>query len=255
VNAGTAVPVRPELVLPLADAPFGPTFQGEGPSAGRLALFLRLGGCNLRCSWCDTPYSWDTSRYSLREEIRQVPVADLVAWLTTVTRGVQAPVLAITGGEPLLHQNRPAFRYLLDAVAELEGGAGLDLEVETNGTIRPAAELPDRLIHNVSPKLASAGDPPERRIVPAALADFAELASAGRARFKFVATGPADLHEVTEIVTEHRLPARHVWISPEGTTAERVLTIARELADPVLARGWNLTLRTHTLLWADQRGR
>ena len=259
MSAGTAIPPATPplttLTLPLADPPLGPTFQGEGPSSGRLAVFLRLGGCNLHCSWCDTPYTWDSSRFTLAEQIRPVPVAELVDWLTAVAGRGAAPLLVITGGEPLLHQRRPAFRALLAAVAELDHGAGLDVEIETNGTLSPSAGLPDRLVHNVSPKLAAGGDPYERRIVPAALAAFADLARADRARFKFVATGPGDLDQVAEIVTDHHLPARHVWISPEGTTAERVLTVARELADPVLARGWNLTLRGHTLLWGDERGR
>ena len=42
---------------------FGPTFQGEGPSTGQRAGFVRLGRCNLDCSWCDTPYTWDWERF------------------------------------------------------------------------------------------------------------------------------------------------------------------------------------------------
>jgi 7-carboxy-7-deazaguanine synthase len=46
-----------------------------------------------------------------------------------------------------------------------------------------------------------------------------------------------------------------VWIMPEGTSAEVILARLRDLADPVLARGWNLGNRLHTLLWGDERGR
>ena len=46
---------------------FGPTVQGEGPYAGRVCHFLRLGGCDYRCSWCDTPYAVDPA------QVRKVP--------------------------------------------------------------------------------------------------------------------------------------------------------------------------------------
>lgn len=240
-----------EETLPLADPPFGPTFQGEGPSAGRVAVFVRLGGCNLSCAWCDTPYTWDSRRFDLREQIRPTPLSTVLDRLTAVADRVDRPLLVVTGGEPLLHQARPAFRALLAAAADL----GMDIEIETNATRIPAPDLPGRPVYNASPKLAHAGDPATRRLVPAALAVLADLARSDRARFKFVATGPADLEEIGAVVQEHRLPARHVWVMPEGTDPDAVLAAARHLADPVLARGWCLTPRLHTLLWAGERSR
>ena len=82
---------------------------------------------------------------------------------------------------------------------------------------------------------------------------MAALRATGRAAFKFVVTDAADLDEVAELVDAHGLEP--VWIMPEGTDPTTLLERARQLADPVLARGWNLTPRLHVLLWGDQRGR
>lgn len=243
-------PESPADVLYLADV-FGPTFQGEGPSTGRIAVFVRLGGCNLHCHWCDTGYTWDASRWDLREQIHAVPWQRVVAYIAGAVSHVPTPLLVVTGGEPLGHQARPAFRHLLDAAA----GLGLSIEVETNGTRIPAPDLPGAPVYNVSPKLAHAGDPAELRINPAALDVFRDLAERGRARFKFVVETVEQLEEVAAIVTAHRLPAGTVWVMPEGTSARTVIDRGRVLADPVLARGWNITVRLHTLFWGDERGR
>src|SRR3954452_24909384 len=79
---------------------FGPTIQGEGRNLGQRAAFVRLGGCNLHCTWCDTPYTWDASRYDLRAEMSRRPVAEIVAEV----RPMRPHVVVLTGGEPLLHQ-------------------------------------------------------------------------------------------------------------------------------------------------------
>ena len=55
---------------------FGPTFQGEGPSSGQRAMFVRLGRCNLDCAFCDTAYTWDWTRYDPDAELRRRSVDD-----------------------------------------------------------------------------------------------------------------------------------------------------------------------------------
>ena len=223
---------------------FGPTVQGEGPTIGHRAAFVRLGRCNLDCTWCDTPYTWDWERYDPKDELHERPVADVVAEVEAM--GVDRVV--VTGGEPLLQQRR----LLPFLVAASE--RGWTVEVETNGTLAPTADTA-RLVSrfNVSPKLANSGVPADRALVPDALAAFAALGAEGRAAFKFVVADPDDLDEVQAIVDTHGLAP--VWVMPEGRTPEAVLGGGRRLADAVVARGWNLTTRLHVVLWGDERGR
>ncbi|MFE6548209.1 7-carboxy-7-deazaguanine synthase QueE [Streptomyces sp. NPDC057746] len=218
-----------------------PTFQGEGPSCGHPALFIRLSRCNLTCTKCDTKYTWDWSRFDQRKESTKRSVADLVAWAAS------SPVelVVISGGEPLIQQARlvPLVRGLL--------AAGKRVEFETNGTIAPAPELVvDGVRFNVSPKLASFGVKEAKSLVPAALEAFA---ASERAAFKFVASTVADLDRIAELADTHRLAP--VWVMPEGTTAEAITAATRVLADAVAARHWHFTTRLHVLAFADARGR
>jgi 7-carboxy-7-deazaguanine synthase len=95
---------------------FGPTFQGEGPSAGQRASFVRLGMCNLDCSWCDTPYTWDSGRFDLDAELRWMSAAQV--WQESAATG--AGLLVVTGGEPLIQQG--ALVPLIGAAGRRGGG-------------------------------------------------------------------------------------------------------------------------------------
>lgn len=117
-----------------------PTVQGEGPFAGTPAVFVRLGGCNLTCSFCDTEF----------EEYEAMPVADIlqrVRALAVANDGypVATQLVVITGGEPLRQNIAP----LCEALQE----AGFRIQIETNGTLY--RELP-RGVHIIcSPKNSS----------------------------------------------------------------------------------------------------
>lgn len=219
---------------------FGPTFQGEGPSMGRRCSFLRLSGCNLRCSWCDTPYTWDWSRYDVAAERTLLDVDAILDALAS--HGTD--MLVVSGGEPLLQQRR-----LLPLLVALRDRS-MRVEVETAGTVVPAADVVSRVAQfNVSPKLTNSGNVVSRRYRPAVLD---ALQATGRAVWKFVAVSPVDLDEIGDLVARHRLSP--VYVMPEGTTAEVITARMRELADPVLARGWNLSTRLHVLLYGNRRG-
>jgi 7-carboxy-7-deazaguanine synthase len=222
---------------------FGPTFQGEGPFAGQCAMFVRLFGCSLACSWCDTAWTWDATRFDLAAERHPMTVEDVLGRL----RACRPGLVVVTGGEPLLQQ---------EALVTLAGGihaagAARQVQVETSGTIPPRPALSAAVTSFcVSPKLANSGQRHHQRIRPAVLREFA---ATGKAVFKFVARGLADLEEIAEITAGCELAP--VWVMPEGTDSVTVLARMRDLAGPVAARGWNLTPRLQVLLWEDQRGR
>lgn len=222
---------------------FGPTVQGEGPTIGRRAAFIRLMRCNLTCKGCDTPYTWDRSRFDLEAGSTATSVTDLLAWSTAQS----VDLVVITGGEPLIQQRRliPLVRGLAEA--------GLQVEVETNGTIAPEPDLLAWVTRfNVSPKLSTfgIGMPTSKRIKAAVLNLFA---ISGQAVFKFVVSSTAELAEITDLVQQHHLAP--VFVMPEGRTAEEVCRRMAEIADPAIARGFHLTTRLHVLIWGDQRGR
>lgn len=221
------------------------TVQGEGPSIGEPAVFVRLSGCNLKCTWCDTPYTWDWTRYEQKRESLQLEVADVAARVLSMRAGARTAVF--TGGEPLLQQ-----RELATLAARLRG-EGMRIEVETNGTIVPDPALAESIDQwNVSPKLAGSGNLPIAREKPDALAWFAREA---KATFKIVVATPADLDEAAALVKRHAIVPSRVILMPEGTTAEAIVERSRWLAPEAVSRGFRLGSRLHVLLWGDTRGR
>lgn len=227
---------------------FGPTVQGEGPSLGRRCSFVRLGRCNLTCTWCDTPFTWDWRGhngkvYDPQQELVQRTVASVVAEL--VDHGTD--MVVITGGEPLLQANAVAL------LAESATARGWRAEVETNGTRHPG--VAEQYVHrfNVSPKLANSGVEYERRINLPVLRYFAAL-PADRVAFKYVVADEQDLDEVDELVERIAARPSQVWVMPEGRDATTVTERQQALAEQVIARNYNLTTRLHVLVWGDRRG-
>ena len=230
--------------------------QGEGPSTGEPAAFVRLGHCNLSCSFCDTPYTWDFTRFDEHEELRRVSVSAVADFLIERCPGR----VVITGGEPLIQQKvLPRLLEEVDArAAALEPplwqqhGGRLVVEVETNGTIRPTVELAQRVDQwNVSPKLSQSGEPAARRLRKAALAWFA---AEPRAFFKFVVQSAADAAEAAALAARLGVPNGRVLLMPQAKDRQELE--AREPATIEWARqhDFRTTSRLHLKLWDGVRG-
>ncbi|TVQ14130.1 MAG: radical SAM protein [Balneolaceae bacterium] len=92
------------------------TIQGEGYHTGKAAYFIRTGGCDVKCWWCDVKDSWDAEKHPL------IAVGDLVE----AARSSGAPFVVITGGEPLMHDLEPLSLALKNA--------GMSVHIETSGS-------------------------------------------------------------------------------------------------------------------------
>lgn len=235
-------PDAADRTLPVSEQ-FGTTIQGEGPHAGRVVQFLRLGGCNLSCTWCDTPYTWDSTRFDLSTELTPTTARQMVEDL------IPGVVLVISGGEPLMHQRNDAWAYVLHGAVS----RGCEVHVETNGTIAPTAQSNGLVAHySVSPKMGHAGDHKGR---DARLHDdWLPLLDNGQACLKYVVRDAADVQVVAEDTADLGVPRHAVWVMPLGTSTEELQGrwpgVARAAADHHI----NASHRTHVLAWGDTKG-
>jgi organic radical activating enzyme len=208
------------------------SIQGEGPSAGTPAHFVRLQGCGVGCHWCDTRYSWDAGggRETSAERL----------WAEAESLG-EAPLLVVTGGEPLEH---PDLAGLLEQALE----RWPRVEVETSGLAPPPLAHP-RLFYNVSPKLPSA----TARWEDTWRAAGSWIAEAN-ATFKIVVGDPPDPEDAVRLIGVHRLPAPRVMLMPEGLTDERVRGHATVVAELCRRHGWRMSPRLHIWMYGAKRG-
>ena len=219
------------------------SLQGEGPSAGRPSVFVRLSNCNLACVWCDTAYTWRfTGPGAFERKANQVTLSEADAAARILA--LKGNRLVITGGEPLLQA--PALAKLLALLPAMH------IEIETNGTVAPPRAL-DALVHqyNVSPKLAHSGNAAHLALIPERLAAFA---ADRRAYFKFVIATPGDVAEVLALAETYSIPRERLFVMPEGTDSATLRMRARWLAEICGREGLRLSDRLHIHLFGDTRG-
>jgi organic radical activating enzyme len=238
------------------------TVQGEGPSSGVPAFFIRLGGCNLHCKWCDSGYTWvfddrhvamhdkSLAPFDPRTELKRMSLYEA----TDQIFKSECRLVVITGGEPLLQ---------LEPVAKLISACNdypqrrFAFEIETAGTLDPGELLAfENVTFNVSPKLKHSGNELELRRTPA----LGILQSAPRAVFKFVvedgetATQLSQLEEIETILKGYGIPDYRVWLMPVGTTTAEIEHGLQVWTPWAVSRGWNITSRLQILAFGDTRG-
>jgi organic radical activating enzyme len=204
--------------------------QGEGPSIGRPAVFLRLSQCNLNCVWCDTKYSW----YGGVEKDVDDVVDGILRLLDTYSR---VDLLVVTGGEPLLQRDE-----LELLVRALKGARKLEVEVETNCTVDPGnlVDVVDRFI--VSPKLEHSGVPEELRRCAEGFRGFSRRYQ-GKIYLKFVVESAEDLSEVDEIIDFFGAEPSSVYLMPQASSMEELTRKLRLVVDLAIRRGFRVSDR------------
>jgi len=213
--------------------------QGEGMLAGVPSVFVRTSGCNLRCTWCDTPYtSWqpegeDRSIESIAEEVDRYGAEHVV----------------ITGGEPMI----------APGIEELTRRLTQHVTVETAGTVDVAVRCD---LMSISPKLANS-TPRDRdggrwaaqherlRHQPEILKRLMERYFY---QLKFVISDPGDLTEVRTIVNELEASKDRVLLMPEGVDPALLAERGRWLVEVCKQEGFRFSPRLHIELWGNRRG-
>lgn len=248
------------------------TLQGEGPFAGRPAVFIRLAGCNLQCTFCDTEFERGAMRQSVDDIMQRINFV-LLFCVDAVHFAEHRPSLVVlTGGEPLRQNVSPLIHALHQG--------GFDVQIETNGTLWNAnfyAEPFERPVYVVvSPKTP--------KLAPALQQYCAECAQeddftppAGRnvvvSAFKYIVDAGVDQHPEghwwaglpTNVMAPPACyPRSRVYLQPcdwRGYTAADAKAIAtittdhnentRLCRDTCLLHGYNLCLQLHKIVGVD----
>ncbi len=202
------------------------SLQGEADTAGCPTVFVRLTGCPLRCTYCDTEYAFHGGQWR--------DIDDIVA--EVLGHGVRH--VCVTGGEPLAQKR---CLMLLQKLCD----AGLDVSLETSGALDIAGVDP-RVSRVVDLKTPGSGEMVRNRLENLPLLTM-------RDQIKFVLCNRADYEWAREIVAVHRLHERcMVWFSPSKSELA-----PRELADWIVADRLpvRFQMQLHKLLWNDEPGR
>ncbi len=226
----------PTVTATLRVAEYFVSIQGEGPAAGQYAAFLRLAGCNLSCSWCDTAYTWDASQYRLKDHVEHLTVDHILGLI-----GDDIRLLILTGGEPLIQQSQPAMNELLTGLP-----GRVRLHVETNGTIAPTLAMLDRVsVWMVSPKLDNAG--PHRGHQNPKIHDWWINSRPMAAYLKMVCQSEVDAYHAVLYADALGWPRHRVWLMPEGNDSSSVAERWVAVANTAVTYGCNATHRLHVL--------
>ena len=215
------------------------SIQGEGTRAGLPCIFVRLTGCNLRCTWCDTAYAFHGGKKMSADEV-MTRVDELAGRAGELASKSSVPLVELTGGEPLLQEEiYPLSEKLL--------AAGYAVMIETSGE-RFIGELPREVIKIVDVKCPDSGEPDTFE-----MRNLGELSE--KDEVKFVLSTRRDYEFAREFTAQHGLATRvkEVLFSPafEDPEGKWPGLEPRELVEWILADGLpvRLGLQLHKFIW------
>lgn len=218
------------------------SIQGEGRLTGVPSVFVRTSGCNLRCVWCDTPYT------SWKPEGNEMSVDEVLARV----RSFPARHAVVTGGEPMI---APDIIRLTERLRHLS----LHVTVETAGTVYHPVACD---LMSISPKLENstpfepeggkwAAQHERLRYQPEVLK---QLMAEYEYQLKFVVASPEDMAEVSCMIEETGADRSRVVLMAEGTTPEAIRERAPWLTEICKREGFRYSPRLHIDLWGNRRG-
>jgi 7-carboxy-7-deazaguanine synthase len=222
------------------------SLQGEGLLAGTPSGFVRTSGCNLRCRWCDTPFtSWEPTG-------TDQTTGDV--YTEVVSLGLRHVV--VTGGEPLL------FPDVADLCVALRRD-GFHVTIETAGTVLPAvpaATLADLM--SISPKLGSSapddaapGGWRQRHDASRRRDDVLRELCRGPHQLKFVVTSPADIDELSRWLDDLGIQdRRQVFLMPQGCEPDDLAAVGGWLEQECRRQGYRFATRHHIAWFGHTRG-
>ncbi len=213
--------------------------QGEGALVGVPSVFVRTSGCNLRCSWCDTPYT------SWHPEGDDLALDEILARASAFSA---ARHVVLTGGEPMI---APGIVELSRRFRE----HGMHVTIETAGTVFAPVECD---LMSISPKLSNStpegvfqAQHERLRLQPDVLLRLMSLCDY---QLKFVIARPEDVDEARALVAQIDAPASKVILMPEGIAAETLDERGVWIAEICKQFGYRFSPRLHVHLWGNKRG-
>lgn len=198
--------------------------QGEGVETGQFTVFVRLGGCNLECEWCDTKYSW--------YDMKQMTINEVYSKVRELDRGAKHATLS--GGEPLLQDKD------LAALCRMLKDDGYTLSIETNASLKPPFEslkYMDTIV--ASPKFG--------HISFSFLKWIKKLK--GESYLKFVVK---NMNEVNQAITFKRNTRNPIYIQPVDGDIELAKKIIDNVPD---TRKLRMSFQVHKYIFGNERGR
>lgn len=212
------------------------SIDGEGPMAGALAVFIRFQGCNLRCQWCDTQYSWEEEPQTEFLTVEEI-------WNYIKETGVKH--ITLTGGEPLLQTEIGRLLELLMKAPEYL------VHIETNGSIdiKSFKECyPSKQIRYIL----------DYKLPDSQMENKMDLNNLNQVEkqdvYKFVVASEKDLERAYEVITSYQLMEKcQVYLSPVTTRIEPS-RIVEFMKDKNLGK-LKLQLQLHKIIWdKESRG-
>ncbi len=222
------------------------SIQGEGKWTGIPSVFVRTSGCNLRCSWCDTPYT------SWKPEKNLIKIEDIIEKVESFDKTNH---VVITGGEPMIQKN---IGELINSLKEKKK----TLTIETNGTVFRPLNVD---LWSISPKLSNSTPKgkwskihEQKRINYSSLNKIINFAVKEKKDYqlKFVVEDEKDILEIEKVIKnlEHEIKKENIILMPQVRKLADIQKRYKKIVNLSKNTGYRFGSRLHIEIWGDKRG-